>query len=274
MGAVVSTLVPAAFQAGARCVLAPWIPGRSGNQALVDALAAAGGHSTFWGYEDFVRLDPGGWDAYLAALPAKKRQRIQEDLRRTADAGVRIERADGEAIRPHLSRVVELTCLNREKNGTGEEPAHITAVLTALLDSGADVRVYLAHQRGTIVGSCVTIRKNHRLFVKWPGFDYAALGERSGVYFALVLDHPVRDACAEGLRMVDFGAGAHQAKALRGAQPRTVTTAIVLADPSLREQAAARLEDFGRARRIAFGDDATAAPGEPVVSTGACCANG
>lgn len=256
MGAIVSALVPAAFQAGARCVLAPWIPGRSGNQALVDALTTAGGFSAFWGYEDFVRLDSGGWDAYLAALPAKKRQRIQEDVRRTADAGVQIERVDGAAIRPHLSRIVELTCLNREKNGTGEEPAHIAAMLTALLDSGADVRVYLAQQHGTIVGSCVTIRKNHRLFVKWPGFDYSALGERSGVYFALVLDHPVRDACAEGLRMVDFGAGAHQAKALRGAQPRTVTTAMVLADPALREQAAARLRDFGRTRHVAFGDEA------------------
>ncbi|MGD0061995.1 MAG: GNAT family N-acetyltransferase [Streptosporangiaceae bacterium] len=274
MRAMVSALVPAAFQVGVRCILAPWIPDSRGNQALADALAD-GGHSTFWGYEDFIRLDRGGWDAHLAALPPDKRRRISGDLRRAAEAGVRIERADGTGIRPHLSRIAELTCLNRDKNGTAEDPARIVGMLAALLDSGADVRAYLGFQDGALVASCVTIRKTHRLFVKWPGFDYAAVGDRSGIYFALVLDVLVRDACAEGLRTVEFGAGAHRAKYLCGAQSRTVTTAMVLADPSLREQAAARLDSFGRSRHAAFGDVAEAAPDVPAaVGTGACCAEG
>jgi predicted N-acyltransferase len=274
MRAMVSALVPAAFQAGVRCILAPWIPDSRGNQALADALAD-GGHSTFWGYEDFIRLDPGGWDAHLAALPPDTRRRISGDLQRAAEAGMRIERADGTGIGPHLSRIAELTCLNRDKNGTGEDPARIAGMLAALLGSGADVRAYLGFQDGALVASCVTIRKNHRLFVKWPGFDYAAVGDRSGIYFALVLDAPVRDACAEGLRTVEFGAGAHRAKYLRGAQPLTVTTAMVLADPSLHEQAAARLDSFGRSRHAAFGDVAEAGPGVPAAAgTGACCAEG
>ena len=255
MKAVVSTLVPAAFEAGVRCILAPWIPGRRGNQALTDALAGMdGGLSTFWGYEHFIRLDPGGWDAHLAALPPDKHRRISGDLRRAADAGVRIERADGAAIRPHLSRIAELTCLNREENGTGEDPARIAGMLAALLDSGADVRAYLGRQNRALVASCVTIRKNHSLFVTWPGLDYDSIGERSGSYFALVLDAPVRDACAEGLRTVEFGAGDHRAKSLRGAQPRSVTTAMVLAEPSLRQQASMQMDAFGRSRHATFGD--------------------
>jgi predicted N-acyltransferase len=274
MRAMVSALVPAAFQAGVRCVLAPWIPDSRGNQALADALAD-GGHSAFWGYEDFIRLDPGGWDAHLAALPPDKRRQISGDLRRAAEAGVRIERAEGTGIRPYLPRIAELICLNRDRNGTGEDPAHIAGMLAALLDSGTDVRAYLGFQDGALMASCVTIRKNHRLFVKWPGFDYAGVGDRSGIYFALVLDVPVRDACAEGLRTVEFGAGAHRARYLRGAQPRTVTTAMVLADPSLREQAAARLDSFGRSRHAAFGDVAEAAPDVPAAAgTGSCRAEG
>lgn len=271
MGAIVGALVPAAFDAGVRCVLAPWIPDRRGNQALVDALVAAGGHSAFWGYEDFLRLDADGWDDHLAALPPKKRRRVQEGIRRATDAGVLIERVDGADIRAYVPRIAELTCLNREKNGTGEEPSHIAEMLVALLDGGVDVRAYLGRKDGRPVASCVTIRKNHRLFVKWPGFDYAAVGERSGIYFAMVLDAPVRDAYAEGLRAVEFGSGAHRAKALRGARSRTVTTAMVLADSGLRGRAAAWLDAFGRSRSAAFGD-AVPPPEEPA--TGACCSSG
>ncbi|WP_371637245.1 GNAT family N-acetyltransferase [Streptomyces zaomyceticus] len=263
MGAIVDKLVPAAFEAGIRCIVAPWIPGRRGNDALVDALDAAGASSTFWGYEDFMSLDAPNWEGHLAALPLKKRQRIKGDVRRAEAAGVTIERVDGTDIRPYIGRIAELTCLNREKNGAGEEPEHIVGVLSALIDEGADVRAYLGYKDGALVATCVTIRKNHRLFPKWAGFDYAAIGERSGIYFALVLDAPVRDAYAEGLRTVEFGAGAHQAKALRGCTPREVTTSILLSDPALRPRASAWLDAFGNSRRVAFGA-APSAPAQPA----------
>lgn len=281
MGAIVNKLVPAAFEAGVRCIVAPWISDRRGNDALVTALNAAGGHSTFWGYEDFMRLDAPHWEGHLAALPLKKRQRIKGDVRRAEAAGLTIRRVDGEDIRPHTARIAELTCLNREKNGAGEEPGHISGILTALLDEGADVRAYLGYKNDVLVATCVTIRKNHRLFPKWAGFDYAALGERSGIYFALVLDAPVRDAYAEGLRTVEFGAGAHQAKALRGCTPRKVTTAMVLSEPALRSRTRTWLDAFGASRRAAFGDTAPA-PARPATlplvggdsSTGGCCSAG
>ncbi|GAA2934689.1 GNAT family N-acetyltransferase [Streptomyces enissocaesilis] len=263
MGSIVEKLVPAAFEAGVRCIVAPWIPERRGNEALVKAFDAAGGQSAFWGYEDFMSLDAPDWQGHLAALPLKKRQRIKGDVRRAEAAGVTIQRVDGTGIRPYVTRIAELTCLNREKNGAGEEPEHIVGILSALIDEGADVRAYLGYKDGALVATCVTIRKNHRLFPKWAGFDYATIGERSGIYFALVLDAPVRDAYAEGLRTVEFGAGAHRAKALRGCTPRAVTTSMLLSDPVLRPRAAAWLEAFGRSRRAAFGD-AAPAPARPV----------
>ncbi len=210
-------LVPAAFDAGIRCIIAPWIPDRRGNDDLVTALNLAGGHSAFWGYEDYISLSTDSWESHLAALPVKKRNRIKADDRKAAAVGFSITRVDGAAIRPYAERIAELTCLNREKNGGGEEPAHILGLLTGLLDEDADVRTYLGFKDDTLVASCVTIHKNHRLFIKWVGFDYAAIGERSGIYFALVMNAPVRDACSEGLRTVEFGAGAHEAKACAAA---------------------------------------------------------
>jgi hypothetical protein len=271
MSAIAGALVPAAFEAGIRCILAPWIPDRRGNQALVDALVQAGGHSAFWGYEDFMRLDAGSWDAHLTALPVKKRQRINADVRKCAAEGVIIERISGDALRPHVSRIAELTCLNREKNGAGQEPSQITGLLTALLDGGADVRGWLGTKDGAVVAICVAVCKDHRMFVKWAGFDYAAVGERSGIYFALVLDAPVRDAYASDLRTVEFGAGAHQAKTLRGCTPRPMTTAMIMADPQLRPHAATWLDAFGASRRAAFGDRPAQAP---EAASAACCSGG
>jgi predicted N-acyltransferase len=262
--------------------VAPWIPDRAGNAALGDALARHGGATTFWGLEDYVPLTSVDWDAHLADLPKKKRQRIVSDERRTAAADVTIERLDGDAIRPHVTRIAELTCLNREKNGAGEEPLHIETMLGALLDAGADVRTYLGWVPGVAepVAACVSIRKGERLMVKWAGFDYSQVGERSGIYFAMMLNRPVRDAYAEGgLRTVEFGAGAHEAKQLRGCSSREVTTALWLADEALRPEAARMLAGFGAARRQVFGPEPT--PAGPVLlpiaaasSGSACCSGG
>ncbi|MFG3702248.1 GNAT family N-acetyltransferase [Micromonospora sp. NPDC047620] len=276
--AMVDKLVPAAFAAGIRSIVAPWICARAGNDSLVAALERTGGHATFWGFEDYVRLDAGSWDGHLTNLPAKKRQRITGDARRAAATGIRIQRVDGEAIRPYAARIAELTCLNREKNGAGERPEHIATMLTVLLDAGVDLRAYLGSLDGDVVASCVVFRKGHHLLPKWAGFDYQRLGERSGIYFALVLNAPVRDAYAEGLRTVEFGAGAHEAKTLRGCQSREITTVMVLADQALRPRVAELLDAFGAARRVAFNAPVAPVGGRALITLpaggSACCSNG
>jgi hypothetical protein len=273
---MVERLVPAAFDAGIRSIAAPWIPDRSGNDALVDALVEQGGHATFWGYEDYVTLTADSWDAHVAGLPTKKRQRVNADERRAEASGVDVIRVDGDAIRPYVARIAELTCLNREKNGAGEQPEHISTMLTGLLDAGVDVRAYLGSRDGAVVASCVVLRKGQRLTPKWAGFDYAALGEHSGIYFAMVLNAPVRDGYAEGLHTVEFGAGAHEAKTLRGCQSRKVTTALIVADPGLRPSVAEYMDAFGAARQVAFGDTVTGPRPLTLLPTagGACCSSG
>lgn len=271
---MVVAVVQAAADTGVRTVLAPWIPGRRGNEDLVAALAAAGGHAAFWGYEDYIPLRAEGWEAHLAEQPIKIRQRITGDERRAAASGIEVRRVQGEKIRPYISRIAELTCLNREKNGAGQEPEQIRAMLAGILDAGVDVRAYLGLDGDRVVGSCVVLRKDDRLFPKWAGFDYSAIGERSGLYFAMVLNAPVRDAYAEGLRAVEFGAGAHQAKKLRGCSSRTVTTVLLMTDKALRGKAADLQDTFAAARHSAFGD-VPAPPALPLIQPGgACCSGG
>ncbi|GAB3287050.1 GNAT family N-acetyltransferase [Kineosporia babensis] len=279
MASMVNALVPAALEAGVKSIVAPWIPDRRGNEALVTALEDAGASSGFWGYEDHIPLDADSWEGHLAALPVKKKRRITADLRKAEASGLDVRRIDGEQIRPHASRIAELICLNREKNGAGEEPGHILGLITALLDEGADLRAYCGFDNDVLVAVGVTIRKGHRLFTKWAGFDYDAIGDRSGIYFVLVLDAPVRDAYAEGLRVVECGAGAHRAKTLRGAQSRAMTTALLVSDASLRPTIGRWLGDFSAGRRTAFGDEPERSVPvlnliQPGSSDGGCCSTG
>jgi predicted N-acyltransferase len=149
-------------------------------------------------------------------------------------------------------------------------------LLSGLLEAGVDLRAYLGNRDGQLVASCVVLRKGDRLLPKWAGFDYAMIGERSGVYFSMVLNAPVRDAYTEGLRWVEFGAGAHQAKNLRGCQARQISTALLLADPSIRRTTERLTHDFGQARRVAFGDQPapTQLTVSPTANNGACCGSG
>lgn len=272
-GQLVDGAIEAAREHGARSVIAPWIPQRIGNEHVTAAFERSGGTTAFWGFEDYIDLTGApDHDAYVAAMPARRRRRLKEDLARIERAGVRIERLNRAELVDLIGRVAELTCANREKNGAGERPEHIEGLLGSLLMAGADVRCWAARKDGDVVGTCVGIRKGDRLFIKWVGFDYAALGERSGVYFGLVLDAPVRDACAEGLRFVECGAGAHQSKALRGCLPRRKRSAVWVADERLRADVARLVRTFGEHRQESFGVR-PAAPALPLVQAAdsACC---
>lgn len=261
---LIDQLIPAAQAAGVRSIVAPWVSDRPVNGPLLAALHAQGANISFWGEENHLELEHPSYAAHLAALPARKRRRIKEDNDKAAASGARLVRVDGEQLRPLVARIAELTILNRQKYDGCEGADHITALLTALIDDGADVRAHLAYKDDLVVGSALTIRQGRRLIVKWAGFDYEALGERSGLYFSLVLDRPLQDAFAEGLDSVEIGPGADQAKRLRGCQPRPIYTALWVSDASARDTVAALQGTYGGARRQALGAETAE---EPELST-------
>ncbi|WP_405009836.1 GNAT family N-acetyltransferase [Kitasatospora sp. NBC_01539] len=286
---LVDRIVPEALGSGVRTIVAPWLHDSEHSEVLALALQAYGGHIAFHGENNHLDLQHDTYDAYLASLPARKRRRIKEDRDRAAASGTRIERLDREEIRPFAGRIAELINQNRQKYGGGEDEAHIAALLGALLDGGSDVRAYLAHKDEQVAAVSVTVRQGKRLFVKWAGFDYDLLGERSGIYFEIVLDRPLRDAYAEGVTAIEAGPGADEAKRLRGFRPRRIRSVVLAADETLRPKVAELHEAFGEARRQALGAQAEETAGvvgrlrarllgntayepiQPLQPEGGCC---
>jgi Peptidogalycan biosysnthesis/recognition len=262
---LVNQLIGAAQSAGVRSVIAPWVSDRPVNGPLLAALHSNGAAVSFWGEENYLQLAESSYQAHLEALSYRRRYRFKEDDNRIAESGAQLVRIDGKALRPHVERIAELTVNNRQKYDGSEGVDHITTVLSALVDEGADVRAYLAYQADTVVASCVTIRQADRLVVKWAGFDYEALGERSGLYFAMTLTRPLQDAYAEGIGFLELGPGADQAKRLRGCQPRSLYTALWISDPAVRDQVSALQGAYGGLRREALGAEAA---DEPPTSRG------
>jgi len=262
LGALVERAVAEARASGVRCVLAPWVADRSGNQQLLDALRREGANVTFWGEENYLPLEHDSYKQHLSALPGRKRRRIREDYDKAAASGVIVRRVDGPALHPFVPRIAQLASLNYQKHDGEEDPADVAALLSALIDDGADVRAYLGSLDGQLVASCVFIRHGTRLVAKWVGFDYAALGERSGLYFTLVLDLPLQDAYAERLTSVEVGPGADQVKRLRGCRPRAISTALLFMADEETKVAFTQLQDqFGRDRRATLDADTSTTTG-------------
>ncbi|MFI9003791.1 GNAT family N-acetyltransferase [Streptomyces sp. NPDC053541] len=287
---LVDRIVPAAIEAGIRSITAPWLHDNAYSEVLALALQAYGGDIAFHGENNVLDLQHDSYDAHLASLPSRKRRRVKQDQDRAADSGTRIERKDREELRPLIGRISELVTMNRQKYEGGEDEAHIGALLTALVDGGADIRAYLVHKDDVVVAASVMVRQGKRLFAKWAGFDYEALGERSGVYFEIGLDRPLRDAYDEGISTIEAGPGADEAKRLRGFRPRPIQSVILVADQALRPKVAELHAAYGQARREALGagteeEPATAIgrlkakllgntayePIKPVQPEGGCC---
>lgn len=244
--------IPAARRAGFRSILAPWIADLPANEPLLLALNAHGATLTFWGEENVLTLDRGSYDDHMNALTSRKRRRLKGDHARALASGVEVVRKDGTDLLPVAGRIAELTAINRTKYDGSEGPEEIHALLTGMIHGGADVRAYLGYKDGHIVASTVAFRQGERLFLKWAGFDYDAVGERSGLYFELTFDRPLRDAYAEGLAAMESGPGADQAKRLRGCRPRAVHTALLMTQEKVARKTAELQETFGQARRDAL----------------------
>ncbi|MDT9683731.1 GNAT family N-acetyltransferase [Streptomyces sp. TRM76323] len=250
---LVDQVVPAARAAGIRSIVAPWVADLPANEALLVALQAHGATVSFWGEDNVLTLEHDSYEAHFAAMKARKRRKLQDDHAKALASGAQLVRKDGADLLPIANRIAELVGLNRQKYDGSEGTEQIEALLTSMIESGADVRAYLAYYEGEIVGSTVGFRQGKRLFIKWAGFDYDAIGERSGLYFELLFDRPLKDAYDEKLEALELGPGADQAKRLRGCKPRAVHTALLITDAKVAPKAAELQSAFGEARREALG---------------------
>jgi len=174
------------------------------------------------------RLTPAaGFGDYLASLSKSRRWQVTTDRRRLAEAGVVTKRCSFEDVWPDM---VALRCEQVERHGQRPdkelETTNIRRLATCFGEDG--IRLYCSFLDGQVVG--------FSLYVVWRDSWYVATtGARDRfVYFDNFFYAPIAGAAAEGVRVVDFGIGAWEAKRRRGCELTPVDLWVRALDPGIR----------------------------------------
>lgn len=248
-------------------------PGRAAvREALLDAVEAqpgvAGIHWLFVSDEDARALAARGYarraslqlawergalttfDAWLASLSSKDRVRTRRELRRVEEAGLELERVEGDAVTPDdvdlMRRYYEATCA---AHGTGSD--YLKPGTWALLarDWRRRLVLFFAREGGRRVGGSLLVHKGQDLYGRYWGAE----GDRPFLYFTLCFYRPIQHALERRLARVHAGAGVTFHKHARGFAPLPVTSMHRVADPGLQSAIAAHaaVEAADVARTIA-----------------------
>jgi len=174
------------------------------------------------------RLTPaGGFADYLASLSKSRRWQVTTDRRRLAEAGVETRRCSFEDVWPDM---LALRCDLVERHGQQPdkelETTNMRRIATCFGEDG--IRLYCSFLDGRVVG--------FSLYVVWRDSWYVATtGARDRfVYFDNFFYAPIAGAAAEGVRVVDFGIGAWEAKRRRGCELTPVDVWVHALDPAIR----------------------------------------
>jgi predicted N-acyltransferase len=188
------------------------------------ALEARGGYARRTTLS-LVWSNPGGrlesFDDWLAALRSKDRVRTRRELRHVEEAGVTLERVEGDQVTPDdvdlMRRYYEATCA---AHGTGSD--YLKPGTWALLAREWRRRLVLffAREGGRRVGGALLVQKGPDLYGRSWGADDA----RPFLYFALCFYRPIAHALERGLSRVHAGAGTTFHKYARGFAPTEVTS--------------------------------------------------
>ncbi len=170
------------------------------------------------------------FDEYLASLRSKHRYGVVRDRRRLAQAGISTRRCDFDDVLPDL---LALRCDLVERYGQKADRDAETASLRQLLTCfGADrMRVYCSFLDGRVVGFSLFLVWGDSWFGYYTG-TYATPRAR-GAYFDHAYYAPIADASAEGVRILDMGIGAWEAKSFRGCDLTPVDLWVRALDPAI-----------------------------------------
>lgn len=215
---------------GARLVACLYVDGRDAR--FRSALAAAG----FVGFpvtsEAELEVPDGGFEAYLAALPRRRRNRIRRDRLRIAENGVA---SRVEAPTPALVReAAALRAAHRRKYGLPADPEHEERRLDALagLADGDPLVVTARDRPGALVSFVLLVRDADTWHAMLTGTDYGHPGA-SCAHFEASYYRPVEAARAFGVRRISFGLGAEGAKRERGCRLRPSEVWALGLDPGV-----------------------------------------
>lgn len=196
------------------------------------------------------RGDLSTFDAWLASLSSKDRVRTRRELRRVDQAGLELERVEGEAVTPEdvdlMRRYYEATCA---AHGTGSDYLKPGTWDLLARDWRRRLVLFFAREGGRRVAGSLLVQKGLDLYGRYWGAE----GDRPFLYFALCFYRPLQHALERGLARVHAGAGATFHKYARGFEPTPVTSMHRVGDARLQAaiaaNAALEAEDVARTLR-------------------------
>jgi hypothetical protein len=233
--AVLDAALGYARRAGARTLLAPWVPDRGGGPSLAHALAARGAVRAFWALEDYMLAPHSSIASHVASLRHRDRLRYHQDQRAADEHGVQIRTALGKDLGPHLQACSALVAANKRRYGLTAPRDEVTQTVLHLEQAGFPVLATLGFAGARLVACGISLRKHDRLYAKYAGFDYDILGARSGVYAPVAIWGTLAAAYQTGCSAVEFGVGSHQAKVIRGCLSRPIESYLLTEDAYVRE---------------------------------------
>lgn len=174
------------------------------------------------GYVDF--------EAFMAALSAKKRKNLRQERAQVARAGIRLRRVHGDEVSPlELDTAHALYC--RTFDDKGNHPALSRAFFSHLADTlGRGLLLVLAEREGQTLAMALCLRSADALYGRyWGCFE-----EVPGLHFECCYYQGIEYCIEQGLQRFEPGAqGEH--KLARGFLPQLTHSSHYLPMPAFRE---------------------------------------
>ena len=157
---------------------------------------------------------------YLASLPSRRRIRIQREIRTFRDAGLRVDAIHEAAeLEDAIDHFADMFCQLQQKHNLAVSQADMKSeIIRQLTYMGSRAVHFICRAGSTIIGWVTAYIGDDRwLYLRMGGFDYGKLIS-AFEYFNMVIYQPLLFCAENGYAGLRLGAGAHEAKALRGAK--------------------------------------------------------
>ncbi|MBN1171196.1 MAG: N-acetyltransferase [Micromonosporaceae bacterium] len=162
----------------------------------------------------WLPVPEGGFDAWLAAMSAKRRISIKREIAAFTSAGYRIQHLP---LRECIEAIVPLALRTESKYGF---EATVAEDLVSFHNHeqclGDAAMVALCTLENTPVGFCLYYVWHDTIFLRWSGLDYSRL-RNAYEYFNLLYYEQFRWAADREIRWIHAGIKATRAKVWRGA---------------------------------------------------------
>lgn len=183
-------------------------------------------------------LPAGGWEAWLATLPSKRRINVKRELRRFEEAGYEIVRRPLADCVEQIPPLAGSTQARYGADAPNELWRKLLGMHIAAMGPAAQVALCMRPGDDHAIGFALYYVRGETLYLRWAGFDYDRLAG-AAEYFNLLYYGQIAHAPQIGVRRIHAGIKTIEAKALRGARLRPLWLVDLAEDsPLARDRAA------------------------------------